>query len=215
MQDKFDLYRDLVLEKNKYLNLTAITDKEDFDQRNIQDSLKVLEFHTFKEGEKVLDLGTGGGLPGIPLAIARPDLHFTLVDARRKKIRFLEELIRELKLTNVSVIATRAEELGRDKAHREQYDALVTRALAPLRVLLEYSIPLLKVEGKLFAFKGPKAPAELNESANALHRLHAQYIQTFHYPLADAQHQLLVFEKRKRTSPEFPRSPGTPSNKPL
>lgn len=215
MNETLRLYRDRVLEKNRFLNLTAITDKEEFDQKNINDSLKLLEFHCFMPGEKVLDLGTGAGLPGIPLAIMVPDIQVTLVDARQKKIKFLQELLTELDLSNVKAIAARAEELGRNPIYRESFDTVVTRALAPLNVLLEYSIPLLRRGGLLFAYKGPKGEEELRQAKKALKLLKTTHMHTHSYQLSEAQLSLMVFQKEGDTPKMYPRTSGTPSKKPL
>lgn len=215
MNETLRLYRDLVLEKNRYLNLTAIKNEAEFDERNIADSLIIRDFHTFQPGEKVIDLGTGAGLPGIPIAICEPDISVTLVDARKKKIVFLKELIQKLHLENADAVSARVEDLAKDQAYRAKYDAVVTRAVAPLNVLLEYGVPFLKKDGLLFAYKGPKGDEELKDAQRALKELHTIHTKTYHYSIGDAALSIMVFKKRRETPEKYPRAPGVPSKRPL
>ena len=166
---------DLFIGKNKVINLTSIVDEEEIWIKHIFDSLMVTKFLSIKPRMKIMDLGTGGGLPGIPLAIFYPETEFVLADSVQKKITAVKEFSDALELKNITAICERAEVLGHDSAHREQYDAVLTRAVAPLRILIELTIPLLKLHGSFFAYKGPDYITELTEARNAIAKLKAEH----------------------------------------
>lgn len=211
-------YLDLLLETNKQFNLTAIREPDAAWRRHIVDSLTVLPgLAGLAAGGRVIDIGSGGGLPGIPLAIARPDLRFTLLEATGKKARFLERCATELPLPNVTVLNQRAEAAGQDPAHRQRYDAAVCRAIGPLRELLEYAMPLVRVGGVLYAMKGPSIDAELEQASDALHILGAGETQVITaYPEgAEMQTTLVIIAKERPTPKTYPRSAGTPRQTPL
>ncbi|MEG3072350.1 MAG: 16S rRNA (guanine(527)-N(7))-methyltransferase RsmG [Candidatus Syntrophopropionicum ammoniitolerans] len=146
-------YYRMVIETNKSINLTAITDEREFIVKHLIDSLTCLYAIYIKKGARVLDVDTGAGFPGIPLAVGRPDLLLTMVEATEKKVRFLEEVVQELALRNVKILHTRAEDFGRKKAYREKYDIVVSRAVAPLAVLAEYCLPPLRTNGVFISMK--------------------------------------------------------------
>lgn len=207
-----------LLETNQRINLTAVRDVDEAWRRLIVDSLTPLPWlEDLEEGSRVVDVGSGGGLPGLPLAIARPDVSFTLLEATGKKARFLESAASSLGLTNVSVAAERAESAGRSPAHRERYEAAVCRAVGPMNVLLELCLPLVRVGGRLLAMKGPKAEAELRDAGDALDALgggelsvHDAYPETFGNDLV-----VVSVAKARATPGSYPRLPGVPKREPL
>jgi 16S rRNA (guanine527-N7)-methyltransferase len=208
---------DIFTEKNKAINLTKINSREEFLVKHIIDSLLLSRFFSIKPGMKIADLGTGGGLPGIPLAILHPDTDFTLIDSVQKKINCVKEFAEKLRLNNVSGLSDRLEVIGRDKKYREQFDIVVARALAPLPVLLELALPLVKIGGIFAAMKGPGALEEINESGNAIKQLNIGLPRAEKYDLPDeiGKRSLLIFTKTKPTPNNFPRRVGVPNKSPL
>jgi len=199
-------------------NLTAITDPEGLWHRHVVDSLTLLPgLEDLEAGGRLVDVGAGAGLPGLPLAIARPDLAVTLVEATGKKARFLEAVVAALGLSNVRVVAERSETVARDRGHRERYEVACCRALAPMNVLLELALPLVAVGGTLMAMKGPKAEAELREAGDALAALGAGQVQVFEaYPPETGWEAVIVLVVKARPTPrEYPRRPGEPKRAPL
>ena len=226
LMHKLERYLDLVLKANETTNLTAIKHRELAWSRLIVDSLTPLpgipdgDDDDGGEGApplKLVDIGTGGGLPGIPLAIARPDVQVTLIDGTGKKIRFLESVVAELGLTNVTPLNARVEDVGQDPAHRATYDIAVSRAVGPLNVVLEYSLPLLKLGGTMLAMKGPKAEQELRESGDAMVTLGAGEVTVVDaYPESfDNELVIVMVTKEDATPSEYPRPSGTPKKEPL
>jgi 16S rRNA (guanine527-N7)-methyltransferase len=201
----------LLRETNRSFNLTAITEPADMWRRHVLDSLALLPYLISAGARRVVDVGSGGGLPGIPLAIAMPDVTFTLVEATGKKARFLEDVARQLELVNVAVISERAEALGQDSAHRERYDMAIARALGPLNVLLELTVPLVKINGHVLAIKGERAEQEVAAAKAALHLLHAEVAGCVPTPTG----KLVIIEKRRATPRKYPRRPGEPKRAPL
>lgn len=211
-------YLDLLLEANERFNLTAVRDRDSAWRRHIIDSMTVLpELDELPENAAVIDVGSGGGLPGIPIAIARPDLRVTLLEATGKKANFLRDSAKALPLPNVNVVHARAETAGRDKPLRQQFDAAVCRAVGPMRELLEYCLPFVKVGGLLVAMKGPKAKQELEEAGDALHLLGAGQLDVVSaYPEGVGIDTVLVVIRKERPTPSlYPRLPGTPRHTPL
>ena len=207
----FSRFLALLLHANESINLTAITDPPQAWRRHILDSLTLLPYIISAGARRIADVGSGGGLPGVPLAIALPDVQVTLVEATGKKARFLTRAAQELGLGNVKVIAERAETIGRDQAHRERYDLAIARALGPLNVLLELTVPLVKVGGNVLAIKGEKAPAEIAAAKQALHMLHAAVAGSIATPTGT----LVIIEKLRTTPRKYPRRPGEPRRAPL
>jgi 16S rRNA (guanine527-N7)-methyltransferase len=200
-------------------NLTSARDRTQLYGRHIAESLAVgrlLDAHgLLPDGALVLDLGAGGGLPGIPLRIVWPRIHLTLLESVGKKCRFLEEVSRDLSLDAI-VLEGRAEAFGHDPAHRERYDLVVARAVAPLPVLIEYAVPFLRNGGCLAAVKGSAAGSEIAASVNALNQLNARLLDTpvFQPPQGPPQTVVLV-EKRGPAPERYPRRPGVPAKRPL
>jgi 16S rRNA (guanine527-N7)-methyltransferase len=210
--DRLARYLELLLDANTRFNLTAITDPGEAWTRHMLDSLTLVPLIVSADAKTVIDVGSGGGLPGIPLAIVLPGIQFTLLEATGKKARFLEETAAALGLSNIRVINDRAETVGQDHhQHREQYDIVIARAVGRLPVLLELTVPLAKVGGLVLAMKGAQAQAEIDEAKQALHLLHAHAIDT--RPTATGV--IVVIEKQRKTPRAYPRSPGEPKRSPL
>jgi 16S rRNA (guanine527-N7)-methyltransferase len=216
--DRLASFLALLLETNERINLTAVRDADEAWRRLIVDSLTPLPgLDDLDEGATLIDVGSGGGMPGIPLAIARPDLRVTLLEATGKKARFLESACRDLGLENVDVVPQRAETAGQDANHRERYDAAVCRAVGPMNVLLELCLPLVRIGGSLLAMKGPKAEEELQRAGDALDKLGAGELQVFDaYPETFANDLVIVQVAKDRATPKgYPRPPGVPKHDPL
>ncbi len=202
----------LLIETNTRFNLTRITDPADAWERHVFDSLTLLSFIVSAGATTVVDVGAGGGLPGIPLAIVLPEVRFALLEATGKKARFLEEAIAALALDNATVVNARAEDAGRDRErHREAYDVVLARALGPLAVLLELTVPLAKIGGHVLAIKGERAGDEIAAAREALHRLHCVVVETRRTPTGT----IVVIEKTRATPKIYPRRPGEPKRAPL
>lgn len=210
--ERFGEFLSLLLEANRKFNLTAIANPADAWVRHIADSLTLLPYLNSSAAQSVIDIGSGGGLPGMPLAIAMPDVRFTLLEATGKKAAFLVSTARKLSLENVRVINDRAETLGRDNEHhREHYDVAIARAVGRLAVLTELAAPLVKVGGQIFAIKGEKAPQELDEAKQALHMLHCRHVETVRHETGN----VIVIEKMRQTPRIYPRRSGEPKHAPL
>lgn len=215
--EAFMRYAALLCEWNTRMNLTAITDEDEINIRHFLDSLTILKANVLQEGSKVIDVGTGAGFPGVPFAIALPGLHMTLLEATGKKVTFLEHVIAELKLPHTTAVKLRAEEAGQARAHRAAYDVAVARAVARLPILLEYLLPLVRVGGVCIAMKGRTAQTEADDSATALRTLGGELdrIESFALPGIEEPHQLVIVRKIAHTPTRYPRSAGTPTQKPL
>lgn len=204
---KLTRYRDLLLDANRRFNLTAITSPADVDERLVAASLALLSLLP-SDAATLLDVGTGGGIPGIPLAIARPELRVTLLDATAKKVRFLEDVIQELGLSNASAVWGRAEDLGHDPTHRERYAVVTARAVARLVTLAEFTLPFARVGGVVLLPKGAGAQDELDEARYAVRILGGSA-----RPLDGST--VVVLDKQTLTAPAYPRRPGIPAKSPL
>lgn len=217
----FDTYAELLVEWNERFNLTAITDPAGIQAKHFLDSLSCFlamgRPADVRPGLRVIDVGTGAGFPGIALRIVCPQIRLTLVEATGKKADFCQHVARALNLADVTVIKARAEEIGRDPAHREQYDWAVARAVATMPVLLEYLLPLVKLGGHALAQKGEGAPAEAQPVDRAAQLLGGRLKQltTVELPGIAETRYLVVFEKVAATPTAYPRRPGVPSKSPL
>lgn len=215
--EQFVRFRDLLVEWNERMNLTAITDDESILSRHFADSLTALRAIAPTLGLTLVDIGTGAGLPGIPLKIARPDLDVTLVDGTGKKVTFCETVIAELGLRGIRVIKGRAEELAHDKHHRAYYKVVIARALAPLPALVEYMLPLARMNGVCIAMKGSDAQAETELAARAIKLCGGELdrIEPVKLPGAPDQRALVVVRKAKPSASIYPRPAGKPRSEPL
>ncbi|MCW5874267.1 MAG: 16S rRNA (guanine(527)-N(7))-methyltransferase RsmG [Anaerolineales bacterium] len=214
----FDTYADELLEWNQRINLTAVREREAVYTRHFLDSLSCWLAMRQQPGARIIDVGTGAGLPGLPLKIWQPGLQLSLLESVGKKARFLEHVVQVLGLSNVQVLTARAEDAGRDPAHREQYDWAVARAVAPLPVLAEYLLPFVRVGGYMLAQKARGVAEEAEQSANAFGQLGGKLrdlIQVRVPGLEDEERWLVVVQKLKPTQARFPRQAGTPSKNPL
>lgn len=213
--EQFQIYMETLLDWNEKLNLTAITQPEEILEKHFLDSLTVLSTGRLKENGKVLDVGTGAGFPGVPMKILRPDLQVTLLDGSNKRLRFLGELCEKLGLP-CERVHKRAEEAGLDKAMRESFDLVTARAVAPLRILSEYCLPLVKMKGYFIAMKGPGAVGELEEARQALKLLGGDQVEVKSVSLPTAgERNLVVVRKLRFTPKEYPRHGGTIMKHPL
>ncbi len=217
MRQKIDKYIQLLIEYNQKLNLISKNEEHQVKDKQIADSLAITELLKPISGQNLLDLGTGGGLPGIPIAISFPKLQATLLDSTKKKIDTLNDIIKKLKLKNLQTITGRIEEIAHKKDFREKFDYVTAKALAELPTLLEYSIPFLKVKGLFFAYKGPNFEEEINKSQNALKILHAKIIKIHKYSLENdlGSRAIIIIEKIAENDKKFPRQVGVPRKKPL
>ena len=212
--EKFYNYMNLLLEWNEKINLTAIIEPREVILKHFVDSLTIAKY--IKDDEKLIDVGTGAGFPGIPLSIVKENTDIVLLDSLNKRINFLEEIKQNLKLKNITTIHGRAEEFGKNKKEREIYDIATSRAVAPLNILLEYLLPLVKVGGKAICMKGSNIE-EIENAKNALEILGGKIekIEEITLPNSDIKRNIIIVKKIKNTPSKYPRKPGTPSKEPI
>ncbi|MCR5054273.1 MAG: 16S rRNA (guanine(527)-N(7))-methyltransferase RsmG [Lachnospiraceae bacterium] len=219
--DQFMRFYDMLIEKNTVMNLTNITEYIDVVEKHFLDSvcIKLLEgdFLDPSLHYKVLDMGTGAGFPGIPLSIIYSTWNITLTDSLNKRVSFLNEVTNELGLMNVNAIHSRAEDLGRDKNHREKYDLVLSRAVARLSVLSEYTLPFIKPGGYFIAYKSGDIESEIKEGQTAVKKLGGSFEDTFYFTLpgTDINRSFVIIKKKKNTPDLYPRKAGTPTKNPL
>lgn len=215
--EQFARYQTLLLEWNQRLNLTAIREPGAIQVRHFLDSLTCATVTGDLNGRSLIDVGTGAGFPGLPLKILYPHLRLTLVESIAKKTTFLHAVVTDLGLADVTILAGRAEEIGHQAAHREQYDWAVARAVADMRVLAEYLLPLCRVGGHALAQKGENAPAETAAAAAAIQAVGGGPAQLHAVQLPDQTmlHYLVVIPKTAATPARYPRRPGVPTKRPL
>lgn len=209
-----DEYLYLLLEKNKKINLTSIRDPEKAWMRHIVDSLTLLP--CLKDHERLIDIGSGGGLPGVPIAIVKPDIRISLLESTKKKAGFLEDIVKKLNLMNVRTIAERAETVGHEPAHRNQYDVAASRAVGSLPEILELALPLVRLNGSILAMRGTHAEQEAKESRNALNLLGGHILKIDSFAVEPGRNNTIIeIQKIAHTPEKFPRAKGMPKKKPL
>ena len=216
--DRLVRFYEMVVETNEVMNLTSITDWDEFVDKHFLDSL-VLEsvFPEIKDANRVIDIGTGAGFPGIPLAIIYPNIEFSLLDTLTKRINFLDEVCKELELDNISLIAGRAEDYGKDSSYREQYDLCVTRAVAEINVLSEFTIPFVKENGKIVFYKSNSVKEELEQGNNSINTLGGKLNNNIEVliPNTEYKRNLIIIDKVENTPSKYPRKAGIPKKRPL
>jgi len=214
---KFRRYMERILEWNEKVNLTSITAEDEFVTKHYMDSVSICAYSQIKDAHSVIDVGTGAGFPGIPLAILFPEKRFLLLDSLNKRIRIIEELSWEIGLENVEFRHGRAEDLGRDKNCREKFDLCVSRAVANLTVLSELCLPFVKVGGWFAAYKSGSVEIELEESLRAIGILggRPEEIKRPDMKGFELDHRIVFIEKTRKTPEKYPRKAGTPAKEPL
>lgn len=215
-KDQFMKYYELLVEWNKVMNLTAITDFDEVIDKHFIDSLAVVKINNISN-EKIIDIGTGAGFPGIPLKIAFPNTRIVLLDSLNKRINFLNEVIKELNLSGIETIHGRAEDYGKDKKYREEFDISTSRAVANLATLAEYCIPFVKKGGSFISYKSGEVLEELDSAKKAIEILGGamEDVKSFHLPVTDIERTLIRIDKKSKTPMKYPRAAGKPGKEPL
>lgn len=219
-QDKIDKlikYYELLVEKNKVMNLTAITEYKDVVIKHFADSISIIKAVNMSEVTNIIDIGTGAGFPGMVLKIVFPDVKITLLDSLNKRVNFLNEVITELQLKDINAIHGRAEDYAHNDTYREKYDLCVSRAVANLSTLSEYCIPYVKVGGKFVSYKAGECEEEINNAKKAVNMLGGKIEDTvdFILPETDISRTFVIIDKLRNTSVKYPRKSGLPSKEPL
>ena len=218
---QFITYYEYLVEKNKVMNLTAITEYNEVILKHFLDSLSIVKVGSFDQkkltGKSVIDIGTGAGFPGIPLKIAFPELKITLLDSLNKRVNFLNEVIEMLGLKDVTAVHGRAEDYARHADYREQFDLCVSRAVANLSTLSEYCLPYVKTGGHFIPYKSGRIQEELTEAKTAIKILGGSLEKTEKFQLADTdmERSFVVIRKKQPTGKKFPRKAGLPSKEPI
>lgn len=215
--EQFQLYNDLLLEWNEKINLTGITEPREVIIKHFLDSILINHHIKIDSGQKLIDVGTGAGFPGFPLKIMEPGLKLTLLDSLNKRINYLKEVGNAIGANDVMYVHGRAEDIGNQIVHREQYDFAVARAVANLSILLELCIPFVKVGGYFIAYKGRDIEYEVISSKSALKELGAviDKILKVNLPMNEGERHFIIIKKVRATPKKYPRKAGTPSKDPL
>ena len=214
---QFEIYYNCMVEKNKVMNLTAITQPMEVVEKHYLDSLLVVRHIDLSRAISVLDMGTGAGFPGIPLKIVFPHLHVTLADSLNKRILFLDEVIDACGLTGIDTVHGRAEDLGRNNNYREQYDLVVSRAVANLSTLSEYCLPLVREEGLFVSYKSAEIEEELKTAQKAIRLLGGlqSRVEKDTIPGTALERSFVIIQKNQKTPAKFPRKAGMPGKEPI
>lgn len=214
---QYEQYYEMLVEWNQKMNLTAITDKEEVYLKHFFDSITASFYFNFDQDLHICDVGAGAGFPSIPIKIAYPNIHVTIVDSLNKRITFLENLAKYLQLDQVRFIHDRAETFAQLKDHRESYDVVTARAVAKMSVLSELCLPLVKVGGTFIAMKGLSGKEELDSSKKAISLLGGELKESYSFvlPFEESERNIFLIEKKKQTPKKYPRKPGTPNRNPI
>ena len=212
--EKLADYMDGILEWNEKVNLTAITEPDEFVEKHYVDSLAALGVAELQEAKNILDVGTGGGFPGVPLAVMAEEKEFTLLDSLAKRLKIIDELAENIGIANIQTVHGRSEDLGQDKEYREAFDLVLSRAVAEMAVLAEYTLPFAKVGGAVIAYKtgGEKLDQEIAGAEKAIKVLGGELSRV---KAGSGDHVLVVIKKVKKTPAKYPRKAGTPKKEPL
>ncbi len=215
--DQFNDFYKMLVEKNKVMNLTAITEYDEVVLKHFIDSIVIYKRISDDNVKSIMDVGTGAGFPGIPLKILFPDIKLTLLDSLNKRILFLNEVINSLELDDIECIHGRAEDIGHLLEYREQYDLTVSRAVANLSSLSEYCIPFIRIGGKFISYKSGNIDDELNDARSAIELLDSEIeeVEKYTLPDSDVQRSLVVIRKEKKLNRKYPRKAGMPAKQPL
>ncbi len=212
---QFLKYYEILVETNKVMNLTAITEFDEVIEKHFLDSLSLVRVFDLNRNVKILDLGTGAGFPGIPLKITFPEIDIVLADSLNKRVKFLNEVVETLQLKQAETVHGRAEELAKNKKYREQFDLCTSRAVANLSSLSEYCIPFVKEGGRFISYKSGEIEEEVDQAKRAIHVLGGKLDQVYKFDLHEQKRSFVIIEKVKKTPAVYPRKAGTPTKEPL
>jgi len=217
--DKFEIYYNRIVETNEFLNLTAITERQEVFVKHFEDSLMLASAIPDIENNEysLIDVGTGAGFPGLPMAIAYPNIKVTLTDSLKKRLNFLQGLVDELGLQNVEIVHSRVEDLGHDENYREKFDIATCRAVSKLSTIVEYCTPLIHINGLFIPLKSSDFVNEVSEAKHAMSVLSCKINEIKEYKLSSdmGARSLIVIQKFSTTPNKYPRKAGTPSKSPL
>lgn len=210
-------YMEQILEYNQHINLTSITDRDEFIKKHYIDSVLGGLNNEFAAGERIIDVGTGAGFPGVPLAILFPDKEFVLLDSLNKRLKIVSQICQSAGINNVRVLHSRAEDAGKNKEYREQFDICISRAVADLSVLSELCLPLVAEGGYFLSYKGPNYEEELRNAGKAIKTVggRAARVESIGSSDTEFNHNIIFIEKIKNTPAQYPRKSGTPSKNPI
>lgn len=211
----FETYYDMLIDRNKVMNLTAITEFDEVMDKHFLDSVYLFRSIKLEADYKLIDIGTGAGFPGIPLKIVFPEIKITLLDSLNKRVGFLNDVIAELNLNDIEAIHGRAEDIARDKTYRASYDIAVSRAVANLSTLSEYCLPFVKIGGKFVSYKSGDCADEVDNAKAAIHLLGGKINKIDEFSYSNNSRSFIVIDKVMNTSNKYPRKAGLPSKKPL
>lgn len=213
--NQFLKYYEMLVEKNKVMNLTSITEFDEVIEKHFVDSLQIAQYVDLTQEVSIIDVGTGAGFPGIPLKIAFPEIKVTLLDSLNKRINFLNEVIDELGLEKITALHGRAEDYGKNGTYREQFDYCVSRAVANMSSLSEYCLPFVKVGGSFVPYKSGNIDDELEQAKKAVFLLGGKIEKVEKFALSEAQRSFVFIKKEKNTAKKYPRKAGLPTKEPL